>query len=205
MKYYLIHGGVSERRTFMENQFIKFDIPYEDVFWILEPTSIDEVPEHACCQTDLKNGARICTYKHYLALKDICEQEYPLAVIMEDNIEFNSSVPNLIERYLADLPSDWSCLFDSDICNLHYIEGPVSYDMSVYKKSSEVTAQCGGGSRGANFYLLNLATAKILYENFLPFVCVDWHYNDLIRRFKLNSYWAEPPNVHKINRASTAR
>jgi hypothetical protein len=123
---------------------------------------------------------------------------------MEDNIEFYSSVPNQIERYLADLPSDWSCVFDSDICNLHYIESSISHNITVYKKNSEVTAQCAVGGRGANFYLLNLATAKILYENFIPFVGVDWHYNDFIRRFKLNSYWAEPPNVHKINRPSTA-
>lgn len=204
MKYYLIHGGVQERRIFMENQIAKFDIPYADVTWILEPTSISDVPENICRDKNLKNGAIICTYKHYLALKDICENEYPLAVIMEDNIEFHQSVPNQIQRYLTDLPSDWNCVFDSDTCNLHYIEGKVTKSNSVYKKSNKVTAQCGGGSRGANFILIKLETAKILYENFLPFVCVDWNYNDLLRRFNLNSYWTEPPNVRHVGRPSTA-
>jgi GR25 family glycosyltransferase involved in LPS biosynthesis len=204
MKYYIIHGGMQERRNFMENQFAKFNIPHEDVTWILEPESVDSLPENFCSEKNLSNGAKICTYKHYLALKDICQNEYPQAVIMEDNIEFHSSVPNRIERYFAELPGDWSCIFDSDICNLHYIEGPVSRDRTVYKKSNEITSQCAGGSRGANFYVLNLLTAKIFYENFIPCICVDWHYNDLLRRFNLNSYWAEPPNVHKVSRPSTA-
>ena len=55
MKYYLIHGGVQERRIFMENQIAKFDIPYADVTWILEPTSISDVPENICRDKNLKH------------------------------------------------------------------------------------------------------------------------------------------------------
>lgn len=125
-------------------------------------------------------------------------------MILEDNICFFNSVKTALSRYLLELPKSWGLLFDSDIANLHYIEGPVEKGKSVYLKSNERTYQCLGSSRGANFILLNYETAKILYDNFLPFNNVtDLYYNHLLKKFNINTYWAEPPNVHKIPRPST--
>jgi GR25 family glycosyltransferase involved in LPS biosynthesis len=204
MHYYLIHGGIEERKIYMENQFYNNDVPFSDIRWIIEPRSVDSIPNSVKRPDLMKNGAFICTYKHFLALEDICKNEYDMAVIMEDNIRFDTSVPARIEKYLSDLPNDWSILFDSDICGIVYNENPISANVSVYKKDN-AAGVLGGSSKGANFYLLKLETAKILYENYLPITAtVDWHYNHLFRKLNLNSYWAEPPNVHHVDRPSTA-
>lgn len=204
MHYYLIHGIDPERKPFMENQFEKFGVPKEDVKWIMWPNKEDTLPEGICANPILPKGMVAVTYKHYLILKDICENKHPLAVIMEDNIEFRGNVPDAIERYLKDVPEDWDCVFDSDFYDLKFVEGPVYPEKSVYKKSNTVTEQCAGSGKGAQFILINLQAAQKLYSSFLPFhECSDHWYNHMFRLQNMNVFWAEPPNVHKINRPST--
>jgi GR25 family glycosyltransferase involved in LPS biosynthesis len=203
IQYYLIHGIDRERKPFMESQFRSYGIPAEDVKWITWPNKQDTLPEGICTNFSLPKGMVACTYKHYLILKDICENKHPLAVIMEDNIEFKGNVSEAISRYLKDLPENWDCLFDSDFYGLKFIEGPVD-GKSVYKKSNNITEQCGGSSKGAHFLLVNLEAAQKLYSGFLPFHdCSDHWYNHIFRLQNMNVFWAEPSNVHKINRPST--
>lgn len=194
MKYYLIHGIDSIRKPFMQNQFQRFGIPAEDVTWINYPNKNDFLPNNVCSSSNLPKGHIACTYKHYLILKDIVENQVPTAVIMEDNIEFVGNVPNAIDRYLKDLPPDWDCVFDSDYFDMKF-EGEIKPDCSVYKT---------GKSKGAHFILLNLKSATNLYESFLPFhEGSDHMYNYLFKKLNMNVFWAEPPNVHKIQREST--
>ena len=204
MHYYLIHGIDPERKPFMETQFQSYGIPSEDVTWITSPNKQDILPEGICTNPSLPKGMVACTYKHYLILKDICENKHPLAVIMEDNIEFRGNVPNAIERYLKDLPPDWDCVFDSDFWGLTFIESRIDSNVSVYKKSNTITHQCVGASKGAHFLVINLQGAQKLYSSFLPFhECSDHWYNHIFRLKNMNVFWAEPPNVHKIKRPST--
>jgi GR25 family glycosyltransferase involved in LPS biosynthesis len=194
IKYYLVHGIDSSRKPFMEDQFQKFGIHAEDVSWILYPNKTDPLPPGICVKSDLPRGHIACTYKHYLILKDIVEKQYPLAVIMEDNIEFRGNVPESIFRYLKDLPPDWDCVFDSDYFDMKF-DGDIQPECSVYKT---------GTSKGAHFILLNLSAATKLYNNFLPFhEGSDHMYNYLFKKLNMNVYWAEPPNVHKLQREST--
>lgn len=187
--YYLIHGIDSSRKPFMEDQFEKFGI--SEVTWVTYPNKTDPLPEGICTKIDLPKGHIACTYKHYLILKDIVEKQYPFAVIMEDNIEFRGNVPDALSRYLKNLPKDWDCLFDSDYFGMTY-KGTGS---SVYKT---------GTSKGAHFIFLTLSAATKLYNNFVPFhEGSDHMYNYLFQKLNMNVYWAEPPNVHKIQREST--
>ena len=117
---------------------------------------------------------------------------------MEDNIEFRGNVPQALSRYLKDLPADWDCVFDSDYYGLHH-EGPIVPECSVYKCDN-----AKGGSKGAHFIFMTLSAATKLYNNFLPFhEGSDHMYNYLFNKLNMNVYWAEPPNVHKIQREST--
>lgn len=190
--YYLIHGIDSSRKPFMEHQFQQFGIT--DVTWINTPNKYDLLPDGICIKPDLPRGHIACTYKHYLILKDIVEKQRPLAVIIEDNIEFRGNVPEALSRYLKDLPDDWDCVFDSDYFGMKF-SGEIKPDCSVYKT---------GTSKGAHFLFLNLSAATKLYNNFLPFhEGSDHMYNSLFKSLNMNVYWAEPPNVHKIERGST--
>jgi len=204
VKYYLIHGIDASRKPFMENQFETHGIPNETVKWINWPNKYDTLPEGITTNASLPKGNVAVTYKHYLILKDICDNQYPLAVIMEDNIEFRGNVPTAIERYLKDLPPDWDCVFDSDFLGKYYDEGPTNPNMSVYKKSNEPSHGWGGASKGAHFVLLNLKAAQKLCAGFMPFCDgSDHQYKHIIRNEHMNVFWAEPPNVHKIDRPST--
>ena len=204
VQYYLIHGIDPERKPFMEDQFEKYGIRNEDVKWIMWPNKQDALPDGICTNSSLPKGMVAVTYKHYLILKDICENKHPLAVIMEDNIEFRGNVPDAIDRYLKELPHDWDCVFDSDFFDLKFIEGPLYAEKSVYKKSNTSTSQCAGSGKGAHFFMINLKAAQKVYSSFLPFhECSDHWYNHIFRIKDMNVYWAEPPNVHKINRPST--
>lgn len=192
IQYYLIHGIDSSRKPFMEDQFQKFGI--ENVTWINAPNKHDLLPDGICINPNLPKGHVACTYKHYLILKDIVENQHQLAVIMEDNIEFRENVPEILSRYLKDLPNDWDCVFDSDYFGMKF-NGKMVPDCSVYKT---------GTSKGAHFILLTLSAATKLYHNFLPFhEGSDHMYNYLFQKLNMNVYWAEPPNVHKIQRTST--
>ena len=102
MHYYLIHGIDSTRKPFMENQFATFGIKSHEVVWINYPNKNDYLPPNICIHPTLVKGQIACTYKHYLALKDIVEKDLEIAVIMEDNIEFKGNVPSAINKYIND-------------------------------------------------------------------------------------------------------
>ncbi len=192
MQYYLIHGIDASRKPFMEDQFKKFGI--DNVSWVNYPNKHDYIPDKITTNKTMPRGHIACTYKHYLILKDIVEKQHPLAVIMEDNIEFRGNVPEALSRYLKDVPEDWDCVFDSDYVGIQY-DGEIIPEISVYKT---------GSSKGAHFIFLNLKSATKLYENFLPFhEGSDHMYNYLFKKLNMNVYWAEPPNVHKIQREFT--
>jgi GR25 family glycosyltransferase involved in LPS biosynthesis len=205
LKYYLIHGIDTSRKAFMINQFEEFGISNNDVTWIEHPNKNELPYEYAreiCSNLNLTPGQISCTIKHYIALKDIVENKYPIAIIMEDNVAFKSNVPTKILEYLKQLPEDWDVLFDSDWKD--FTETEVISGKIVYKKSNEITDKCHGGSRLANFILINQKAAQIMYNNFLPFDHVsDWYYNNLLRKFNLNSYWSQPANTYHVNRPST--
>jgi GR25 family glycosyltransferase involved in LPS biosynthesis len=204
MKYYLIHNGQEERKNDMLHQCTTYGIPLCDINWIIEPNSIESIPSYITSIARLTRGTFICTYKHYLALEDICKNKYELAVVMEDNIYFDTCVPTQIDHYLSQLPDDWSILFDSDIQGIQYDEGPIVPSTSVYRKNNS-GGSFGGSSKGANFYLIKLKTAQLLYENFLPFTReIDWHYNYMFQQLDIHSYWVEPPNVHHTCKKSTS-
>ena len=215
--YYLIHGIDLYRKPFMEKQFKTYGLSDKDVTWITYPNKNDPLPD-ICGNEHIPKGIISCTYKHYLALKDIVERGCKYGVIMEDNIEFRNNVPNALERYLRDLPSDWDCLFDSDFCDLK-ANANITPDVSVYKQPYglrnlvryiysdgriEIRNDKRGVSKGAHFIFLTQKAAKQLSELFLPFhQAPDHHYNSLCEKLNLNVYWAEPPNVHKVYRPST--
>jgi len=198
--YYLIHGIDPERKPFMENQFETFGVPKEHTTWITYPNKTDPIPTHITTNPYAVRGILSCGYKHYLALKDICDNGYEYGVIMEDNISFNGNVPEAIAKYMKDMPNDWDILFDSDFFNIHHLDFSPSNSTSVYKLEDPD----GKGTKGAHFYLLKLSFAKKLCDIFLPFyMAPDHHMNGLFTTLRPNIYWAEPPNVHKITRLST--
>ena len=200
VQYYIIHNGETSRRETMIRLLTKNGVDMKDVEWILHPNKGEISDELANKLTSkyLKKGYISCTYKHFLSLKDIVENNYEYSVIMEDNIgNVFDNIPDRLELYLKQLPNDWDILFDTTWCSYKTIcEEEVIPNKVVYKKSNEITKFCHGGTRVAQFYFLNLKCAKKLYNNYLPFDNPpDWWMNTLFRKLNINSYWSEPGNI----------
>ncbi len=212
MKYYLIYGVDPQREQRMINEFIKAEIPQEDVTWIRHPNKDELDEEFLKKYTDssvypLKPGQISCTYKHYLCLKDIVEKELEYAVIIEDNVQFLGTVPDKLDTYINQLNTmypDWDICFDLKYHNFR-IEQQAESNVYVYPKTNEITEQCHGATKCAAFYLIRLKCAKTLLEHYVPFqYAPDFWMNHLFRKLNVKSFWTYPENVEFWPHVSTA-
>lgn len=214
LQYYLIHGVDKKRGPRMIEEFKKWGLDNNKVKWILEPNK-DKInyfmrkqllnqKESTTCGINVSpgcpnigNGIVSCTYKHYLCLKDIVENNYEYGVIMEDNQFFCDNIPNTIEKYITQLNNlypDWDVIFDSKCEKIQNIEeATVRDDIFVYPKLNKITKYCHGGTKRAHFYLIRNKCAQELYKNYIPFNnAPDWWMNDLFRKLNIKSFWSEP-------------
>jgi len=222
IKMYLIHGIDKSREQRMIEEFNKSGIELSSVEWIRHPNKneisdsllqeiVIQYPSITCgistSPNNMTRGVASCSYKHYLALKNIVENNYEYAVIMEDNMQFfeNINIPDRLQLYINQLNSlypNWDILFDLNYGKNEY---PLVDGVFVYPKSNEINEYGHGGTRCAQFYLLTYKCAKKLYENYLPFNnAPDWWMNDLFRKLNINSFWAYPPAVNIWIHTSTA-
>ena len=217
IKYYLIHNLDIERKRIMIEQFEKWGFDLNNILWMNHPNKNDitedmintltiQTPSYTSgilinpSRIVLRKGLISCTYKHYLCLKNIIDNNYDYGVIMEDNIYFTENIPILINKYIKQLDNygDWDILFDCDWTN--YRENPLEAGLLVYPKTNEITNQCHGGTKAASFYLITNKCAKKLFENYIPFNnSPDWWMNDLFRKLNIKSFWVEP-SVAKVRK-----
>lgn len=218
VQYYLIHNGDKTREYRMKYNFDVNGLDLKYVKWMLHPNSnelthelIDEItisePTNISGEIvmpgeyKLRRKSISCTYKHYLCIKDIVENNKKYGVIIEDNIDFIDNIPKTVDKYIDQLNThypDWDIIFDCEWLNINtrYIEGPVTPDRIVYPKTNEITSQCHGGTKSAAFYVVTYAGAKKLYDNYLPFAHNPDHWmNELFRKVGIKSFWAEPSIV----------
>jgi len=219
--HYIISGVDPEREPYLKNEFQKWGLEDKDITWVKGSNKDDlsnELIRNICSNVDgMKKGEISCTYKHYLSLQDMIRNQREYAVIMEDDVNFRDNIQERLNKYMEELDErypDWDVLFDGDINSYYgpacqYKEEYVVPGRLVYPKSHKDEVEqwgMGGSTRGANYYLINLKTAKILYENFLPFTkVVDHEYNHQFRKLDFNVYWSMPPFVHKMRRRSTSQ
>jgi GR25 family glycosyltransferase involved in LPS biosynthesis len=226
LRYYLIHGIEKHRADIMINEFKKWNFDLNNITWINHPNR-DELTDELIDKIIIKEdsyssgvfipasrtrnalGLVSCTYKHFLALKDIVENNYEYGVIIEDNICFKGEIPKLIDIYIKQLDElykgEWDILFDGSWTT--YKEGPVNKDILIYPKTNEITNQCHGGTKAATFYLIKNSCAKKLIEIYLPFNnSPDWWMNELFRKLNIRSFWVEPSfvYVHPNHKSTTA-
>lgn len=206
--YFVVHYTKNiDRRKRLEEEFKKYDISF--VKWM---NSNDRENIHdneklymykkKYTKEPINKGQISLTLKHYFALKEIVENEIPIAVIMEDNITFTDNIKEKVNEYLKEAKNrnlEWDIIFEGDTHYLKYKEEKIVNDKKLYKKTNKITEQCLGSARCSNFYIINLKAAKKYYDAFVPFsnVCDHWS-NHIFRDFKFNVWWVEPPVVHRI-------
>ena len=223
IKYYLIHNLDNNRKNNMIREFKQWGFDIDNIKWIEYPNK-DELSQELIEQltiqypsfssgvfitpekTKNQKGLVSCTYKHYLALQDIVNNDYEYGVIMEDNTWFKTNIPDNVNIYIKQLNEiygEWDVLFDGAWTS--YIEGPTTPDVLVYPKTNEITRQCHGGTKAATFYLIKKECAKKLIEYYIPFNnSPDWWMNDLFRKLNIKSFWVEPSFIYtEPNHVST--
>jgi GR25 family glycosyltransferase involved in LPS biosynthesis len=226
IQWYLIHGIDNSRKDRMISEFEKYGLDNNNVKWVLHPNKNEisnEFRKKVLMQNDsyscgthylpgcpnINNGQLACTYKHYLCLKDIVENQYDYGVIMEDNQFFCDNIPNTVNLYINQLNTlypDWDILFDTKWLSYSKIEeNKIEENVYVYPKSNEIGKYVHGGTRLAQFYVLNKKCAKKLYQNYIPFNnAPDWWMNDLFRKLNIKSFWSEPSISDVFPHTSTA-
>lgn len=205
----LNNAGVSDQDIIFINHPNKNEITYQ-----IKKNAVQKNTKQGVEKKTIKDGWISVTYKHYLALKNIVDNSIPLAFIIEDNVgKIDGNIYERISNYLEDLPKDWGVVFESDQFPFSYTKEPiVDKNKIVHKKSNEKTyfddgsLLLGGGTRSAQFYFINLDTAKKLFDNYLPFNhAPDFWMNELFRVLDIKSFWADPSIIktEKHHRTST--
>ena len=225
-QYYLIHGVDKQRGPRMISEFKKWGLNNDKVKWILEPNKdkitdlmrkqlLNQKESTSCgilfppgCH-NIGNGKISCTFKHFLCLKDIVENNYEYGIVMEDNQFFCSNIPETVQKYvnqLNELYPGWDIIFDTKWKKVQEInEVEVVDNVYVYPKSNEITKYCHGSTRLAQFYIVTNKCAKKMYENYIPFNnAPDWWMNDLFRKLGIKSFWSEPSISDVFPHISTA-
>lgn len=217
LKFYVIHNLEKNRYENTINLLKNSGVNIADVTFINHPNKNEltyKIKKKAVQKNSkIKDGWISCSYKHYLALEQIVNNKDELAVIMEDNIgEFYEPIYDRISKYLEELPEDWDVLYDSVWGDYKLLaEEEVVEKKLVYTKNNQLTRDDNGkiishgGTRAAQFYLLNYESALKLYENFLPFNhSADMWMNDVLRKIDAKSYWSEPSLVvSKFNKKTS--
>jgi len=223
IKTYLIHGPDSSREQRMITEFNLANMDLSGITWLRYPNKneIDVDFINKCVSSrsnllpweykieDIPRGVVSCTYKHYLALKDIVENKYDYGIIMEDNFQFikGINIPERINIYINQLNKyypEWDILFDLK-------NGPPSDyntytdDIYVYPRKHTHENPWHGGARCASFYIVTYNCALKLYNNYLPFNSApDAWMCDLFRKLDIKCFWAEPNVVEPWPHTSTA-
>ena len=200
IKYYVIHNFNNERRDRVCRVLLYNGVNPKDVKWVLKPNiqdlsrgfydNISTKVKH------IKPGYICVSYKHYMCLKDIVENENEYSVIIEDNINdvININIPDRLNKYLDEVPEDWDALFDTQWKSYSVVdEEKVVPSKLVYKKNNAWHPNSSGSTRLAQFYILSKKGANKLYENYLPLGGPPDHWMDeLFRKLDMNIYWSEP-------------
>jgi hypothetical protein len=220
ISYYLIHNGDQARLRRMMAQFTKYELDLSKLKIMVYPGAHNITPEllrHVVQQTpsisnhreiapeylEARPGLVDCTYKHYLCLCDAAAAEDAVALVMEDNSQYEENVFQMLPVYLEQLRTiyndEWDVLFNYKNVYLEehlYKNTRIYPDVFVYPKSNKYHPMCAGSTKSARFYLIRREFAARLAEAFLPFNNgVDLWMNDLFRELGARSFWVEPANV----------
>ncbi len=207
-KYYVIHNLEKSRYENITSLLKKYGVDINDVNFINYPNknelTYDIKKKVVQKNSKIKDGWISCSYKHYLALEMIVNNQDEFAVIMEDNIgDFFENIPARLNKYLEELPDNWDVVYDSVWGNYEAMdEERIKTNKLIYSKSNKTTTNIDGkiishgGTRAAQFYFVNNKSAKKLYENFIPFNhSADMWMNDVLRKIDAKSFWSEPSLV----------
>lgn len=139
--------------------------------------------------------------KHRYAYRAIRDNNHECALILEDDVILAPNFVAILEKYMAELPTDYDMLFIGDGCKFHIPDELQVPNKHVYLKDNQPSSWGGdGATRCLDSYIMTKECAShiceyidnLIYKTILP---IDWWLNMVIRECNFRIYWAEPTIV----------
>ena len=192
MKVYIIHYKVLTNRK-------------ETILYQLQQNNITNYEFVECFDDkykykfddNYKEAMLSLTSKHFTIYKKIAEND-ECALILEDDVILNEDFSNILNKYVAQLPSDYDMLFLGDGCGYHIEKDRIKEDIYVYEKCLYPTNWGGdGATRCTDSYIMSKKCAIKLSNyidnlNYKITLNSDWWLNVAARDNNFKVYWAEP-------------
>ncbi len=202
IKIYIVHyKKLVDRKKNLLNYFSEFPFPHE----FFDKIDRDALTlEQKIKFTDKKDD----TYKanfltHIECYREILSNDHNFHLILEDDSIPQNSFSKLYRKYLRQLPEDFDMFFISPgKNNFHlplYKRRPFK---TVYRKYNKLTSWGGhGASRCADAYFISRKCCEKLISEFdnketKVDTSIDWWMNEMITKYDLKVYWAEPTIVN---------
>jgi GR25 family glycosyltransferase involved in LPS biosynthesis len=181
-----------DRKLFIENQLNAFGINNYEFISSYDPELLDKkliIQKYPYIFDKTKKDNRYLriseislALKHCHAIEKSCIQNYDSVLILEDDAILSDNFISSYNDYLKQLPDDWDLFWVGSCCNLHIPE--IKSNQNIYQTNKSRCTHCYSISKKGLGILNN-----IIYN---IDEAIDWYYNDIINRYNLNTYWAEP-------------
>lgn len=197
-KIYIVHfEELKERRITLEESLKKSSISYyfetEYNRNNLTSSDLDKFTN------DIQDSYKANFLSHIKCCELISKSEEELALILEDDSSPGDLFYDNVQNYLTKLPKDFGLFFISAGKNNFHIPWYLKIPFKkVYRKNNLKSSWGGdGASRNADAYFISKKFAKLIYEEFnqpefLTDTSIDWWMNEVIRKYEIPVYWAEP-------------
>lgn len=120
--------------------------------------------------------------KHCWIIKDTYEKQYNSIMILEDDVIFCNNFTYYFNNFKKQLPDTWDCCWVGSCCGLHAPNATNS--CNIYPSMTSRCCHC---------YIINKSGINKLIDEIKNIdTGIDWYYNDVIPRLKLNAFWFEP-------------
>jgi len=134
-----------------------------------------------------------CTMKHIIAIKKLSEECNVGLILEDDAIPYDLDFIDEANKSIYETPEGWSAIFIGNGCGDDFINSKSKSKISntIYRVSHPAT-NC------AEAYILNKKSAKMLYDNILPFQQIsDWILGCLFYKFDMEIYWRIPSLLYQ--------
>ncbi|KAJ1966122.1 carnitine transporter [Dispira parvispora] len=151
------------------------------------PDTVGYVPPLKTRSKSMSPHRLACWRSHMNILQDIIERNLTHALILEDDVDLDMSLPRDIPQALAKLPEDWDTFYIGH-CSLTENRGQViDQNLGLYRSNAPYCAHAYVVShKGARHLFYHLRTAA---------TAIDLHIIGLINAKFISSYSFHPPRV----------
>ena len=202
IKIYIVHyKKLVDRKKNLLSYFSEFPFPYKFFDEIDRDTLTLEQKRKFTDKKDDTYKANFLT--HIKCYREILSNDNKFHLILEDDSIPQNNFSKLYLKYLKQLPEDFDMFFISPgKNNFHlplYKRRPFK---TVYRKYNKITSWGGhGASRCADAYFISRKCCEKLITEFdnketKVDTSIDWWMNEMITKYDLKVYWAEPTIVN---------